>query len=99
MAHHHMRGRAPAGLILEIDIGERVAVAVADDETLLTQLKSESTYGPGRREAAGLRHPARLRDRNAMYNIADKMIVKEPVITTVRLRSIDWVIGVPPGCF
>jgi len=41
-------GRPPAGLILEIDIGERLPVSVLDDEA-----GGEILDRPGRREAAG----------------------------------------------
>ena len=47
--------RATSRLILAIDVGERVAVAVADNETLLAQLHVGVIDGPGLREAA-LRH-------------------------------------------
>ena len=42
--------RAPSRLILEIDIGQRLPVVVADDEAGVRPLD-----GPGRREAAGRR--------------------------------------------
>ena len=48
-----MRRRAPSGLILEIDVGERVPVGVADDEAPPIQLGVGLVDGPGRREAAG----------------------------------------------
>jgi hypothetical protein len=38
VAGHQMRRGAPAGLILEIDVGERVAVGVAGDVALPIQL-------------------------------------------------------------
>jgi len=52
VAGHQMRRRSPAGLILEIDIGKRVAVGVADDETVLAELHVRVIDGPRRREAA-----------------------------------------------
>jgi hypothetical protein len=45
--------RESSGLILEIDLGERPPVGVADDETLPIQLGVGGVDGPGRREAAG----------------------------------------------
>ena len=50
---HQMRRRAPSRLILKVDVGERVAVDVADDVAGVGLLGR-----PGRREAA--RHDASL---------------------------------------
>jgi hypothetical protein len=52
IAGHHLRRRSPAGFILEIDVGERVAVAVADDVAVLAELGARVIDRPGRREAA-----------------------------------------------
>ena len=46
--------RAPSPFFLEIDVGERVIVVVADDETLPLELRVGIFNGPGRREAAGV---------------------------------------------
>jgi hypothetical protein len=43
---------SPAGFVLEIDVGERVAVAVADDVAVLAELGVRVIDRPGRREAA-----------------------------------------------
>jgi len=48
----------PAGLILEIDIRELLAVAVPHDEASVVEFFSR----PGRREAAGTHTRARARD-------------------------------------
>jgi hypothetical protein len=37
-AHEQVRRRAPAGLVLEVHVGQRVAVAVADDVAVLAKL-------------------------------------------------------------
>ena len=47
VAGEEMRRRAPAPLLLEIDVGERLPVGVADDEAGVGFLD-----GPGRREVA-----------------------------------------------
>src|SRR5262249_20257576 len=47
-----MRRRAPSRLILKVDIGERVAVRVADDVAVLAEFQVGIVDGPGRREAA-----------------------------------------------
>ena len=47
-----MRGSAPTGLLLEIDVGEGMAVGVADDEAILAELHVGVVNGPWRREAA-----------------------------------------------
>jgi hypothetical protein len=43
----------PTGLVLEIDIGERVAVGAADDEAVLAEVLVSVVDGPLRREAVG----------------------------------------------
>jgi hypothetical protein len=45
-----VRRRSPAGLLVEIDVGERVAVGVADDEAGLAELGVRVIDGPGRRK-------------------------------------------------
>ena len=47
IAREQVRRRSAAGLIFEIDVGERLPVGVADDEAGVGLLD-----GPGRREAA-----------------------------------------------
>jgi hypothetical protein len=39
VARHQSRRRSPAELLLEIDVRERVAVGVANDETVLAELR------------------------------------------------------------
>jgi len=51
-----VRCRSPAGLVLEIDVGQRVAVNVSDDVAILAELGVRVIEGSRRREAAGLRH-------------------------------------------
>src|SRR6185437_5817922 len=46
-AGHQVRRRAPAGLVLEIDVGERVALSVPDDVAVLTELHVGVIDGPG----------------------------------------------------
>jgi hypothetical protein len=55
MRRASVRCRLPTGLILEIHVGQRLPVAVADDEAPPIQLGVGLVDGPGRREAA-LRH-------------------------------------------
>src|SRR6476646_6599560 len=50
--------RATSRLILAIDVGERVAVAVADNDTLLAPLQGGVIDGPRWREAARFGHAA-----------------------------------------
>ena len=47
---------SPAGLLLEIDVGERVAVGVADDVAVLDELFVGSSTDQGRRQTARLSH-------------------------------------------
>ena len=54
VAGEELGRRAPARLLLEIDVGERLPVAIANDEAGVGLLD-----GPGRREAA--RRPKRVR--------------------------------------
>ena len=51
VAGQQLRRRAPTGLFLEIDVGERLLAAVADDEGPPIQLGVGLLDGPGRREA------------------------------------------------
>jgi hypothetical protein len=53
---------SPAGFVLEIDVGERVAVAVADDVAVLAELGVRVIDRPGRREAAPRRGLEQLAD-------------------------------------
>ena len=48
--------RSPAGLVLEIDVRQRVAVGVADDVAVLAELGIRVIDRPGWREAARLGH-------------------------------------------
>ena len=75
------------------DVGERVAVGVADDEAGLGLLD-----GLGRREAALSCHSARLRDRSATHSIAARIIGKEPAKITPRAKTTDWVIELESVC-
>jgi hypothetical protein len=50
----HLGCRSPARLVLEIDVGQRAAVGVADDEALPFQLGIGIIDRPGRRKAAGV---------------------------------------------
>ena len=59
VAGEEVSRRATSRLILAIDVGERVAVAVADNETLLAQLHVGVIDGPRWREAAGRHEPGR----------------------------------------
>jgi hypothetical protein len=52
VAGEQVRDRAPSRFLLEIDIGERMAVGVMDDEALSPELGVGSFDGPRRREAA-----------------------------------------------
>src|SRR5690349_25167224 len=49
---HQIRRCAPAGLVLEIDVGEGVTVGVADDVAVLAELLVRVIDRPGRRETA-----------------------------------------------
>jgi hypothetical protein len=55
VAGEQMCRRAPSRLLLEIDVGERLAGVILHDETGIRFLD-----GPGRREAAGRGHGARI---------------------------------------
>jgi hypothetical protein len=44
-----VRRRPPPGLILEIDIGQRVTVGVADEDAVLAEFGVGIVDGPGRR--------------------------------------------------
>lgn len=48
VARQQVGGSAPAGFLLEVHIGQRVAVVILDDEAGGVR----SSMGPGRREAA-----------------------------------------------
>ncbi len=54
-----LRVTLPSRLVLEIDVGERVPVGVADDEAVLAELHVQVIDGPGRREAARFHRSAR----------------------------------------
>jgi hypothetical protein len=56
VARHQVSRRSPAGLILEIHVGERVPVGVADNEALPIQLRVGLLGGPRRWEAARFGH-------------------------------------------
>jgi hypothetical protein len=58
-----MRRRAPAGLILEIDVGEQVAVGVAGDTAVLAELFVGIVDRPRRRERRSANSGGRFRSR------------------------------------
>jgi hypothetical protein len=57
VAGEQFRRRPSSRLLLEIDVGKRPTVGVADDEAPLIQLGVGLIDGPGRREAAMPRMP------------------------------------------
>src|SRR5205807_5032972 len=70
---HQVRRRSPARLILEIDVGQRVAVGISHDEAILAELRFGVIDRPGRREST-LRHPVSfswLRSRSRLARRSD----------------------------
>jgi hypothetical protein len=65
VTRHQVRRRAPAGFVLEIDVGQRVPVGVADDEAVLAELGIGVVDRPRRREAAGLGQEVARADRRS----------------------------------
>jgi hypothetical protein len=68
-------------------IRQRVAVEVVHYEAVPPELRVWFFDGPGWREAAVHGQPTRFRDRSATYNIAARMIVKEPAMTKLKVKS------------
>jgi len=54
IARHEVRRQAPPGFVLEMDVGERVVVGIADNVAILAEPGVRVIDRPGRWEAAGL---------------------------------------------
>jgi len=59
IARHEVRRQAPPGFVLEMDVGERVVVGIADNVAILAEPGVRVIDRPGRWEAGGEAHQRR----------------------------------------